>query len=54
MPKILNPTNDMRPTEVGAFILPSLVGASEFIRTRRRICEEVRKLATKRDLDHCG
>ena len=54
MPKIPNPTNHMRPTAVGAFILPSAVGAHELSTSGRRIREDSRKPSMERDIDHCG
>jgi hypothetical protein len=54
MGKISNPTNHMRPTAVGAFILPSLVGALDLALPHRQMCDDSRQRSTKRDLDHCG
>jgi hypothetical protein len=54
MLKMPNATNHMRPTVVGAFILPSLVGTFEHLPTRRRTCDNARKAPTKPDFNHCG
>jgi hypothetical protein len=52
-PKMPNPTNHMRPTVVGAFILPSLAGTAEHLPTRRQTCDDARNAPTKHDFDHC-
>jgi hypothetical protein len=54
MPKIPNTTNHMRPTVVGAFILPSPAGALDFALPLRQMCDDSRQPSTKRDFDHCG
>jgi hypothetical protein len=39
-PKIANPTNPLRPTAVGAFILPSVVGAAATDVSQSRTCDK--------------
>src|SRR5258708_17973761 len=49
----LNPTNHMRPTAVGAFILPSVARISPHPPHPIRTCDDQRQTAMKHDLDHC-
>ena len=49
----LNPTNHMRPTAVGAFILPSVAGISPHPPHSIRTRNDQRQIAMRHDLDHC-
>jgi hypothetical protein len=49
----LNPTNHMRATDVGAFILPSVARISPHPPHPIRTCDDQLKTAMKHDLDHC-
>ena len=52
MPKIPNPTNHMRPTVVGAFILPSVGRVPLHPQSDTQIHAKARQTAMKPDLAH--
>src|SRR5712692_3384333 len=55
MPRKPNPTNHMRPTRVGAFILPSVGRVSPYPRSDIQTCTKASQTAMKPDLAHgCG
>src|ERR1700694_4611424 len=53
MPKMTNPTNHMRTTDVGAFPLPSVARISLLPLRHIRTCDDPRQTAMRYDLDHC-
>src|SRR3977135_3473880 len=53
MPRMLNPTNHMRTTDVGAFPLPSVARLALLPLSRIRRCDVSRQTAMKCDLGHC-